>query len=204
MKLFIRRTMYVAMAGAFSAAMGAWYTHDAQAKAEVLEVGEAMPDFKLTDTTGKEHTLEQYKDKIVVFNFCSQECPFSRGADPSINELARTYGEKGVVFLGVDSNKDLEASDIQPYIEKADIPYPILKDTGNVLADAVGARVTPEIYIKDKDGKVVYHGAPDNRAGPTSTPTEHYLKDALDAMLADKPIETATVKAWGCGIKRAS
>ena len=182
----------------------AWLSHTAAAKTEPLKIGAPMPDFTLKDTTGKEHSLEQYKDKIVVFNFCTQECPFSRGTDPSINELAKTYAKKGVVFLGVDSNKNLKPEDIQPYIEKTGIPYPILKDTGNKLADAVGARVTPEIYIKNKDGIVVYHGAPDDRTGPESPPTEHYLKDALEALLAGKPIEKAEVKAWGCGIKRES
>lgn len=173
-------------------------------KLKALEIGATFPDFKLTDTTGKEHSLASYKDKIVVLNFCTQECPFSRGADPSINELATAYAEKDVVFLGVDSNKNLEPAAIQAHIDEAKIPYPILKDMDNKLADAVGARVTPEIYVIGKDGKLAYHGAPDDRAGPTETPKAHYLKDALDALTAGKAVEKATVKAWGCGIKRAS
>jgi peroxiredoxin len=173
-------------------------------KLKALEIGAAFPDFKLTDTTGKEHSLANYKDKIVVLNFCTQECPFSRGADPSINELATAYADNDVVFLGVDSNKNLEPAAIQAHIDEAKIPYPILKDTDNKLADAVGARVTPEIYVIGKDGKLAYHGAPDDRAGPTETPKAHYLKDALDALTAGKAVEKSTVKAWGCGIKRAS
>lgn len=173
-------------------------------KLKALEIGTAFPEFKLTDTTGKEHSLADYKDKILVLNFCTQECPFSRGADPSINELAKAYANKGVVFLGVDSNKNLEPAAIQAHIDEAKIPYPILKDAGNKLADAVGARVTPEIYVIDKDGKLAYHGAPDDRAGPTDTPTAFYLKDALEALTAGKAVEKSTVKAWGCGIKRAS
>jgi len=172
-------------------------------KLKTLEIGAAFPDFKLTDTTGKEHALADYKDKIVVLNFCTQECPFSRGADPSINELATAYADKGVVFLGVDSNKNLEPAAIQAYIDETKIPYPILKDTGNKLADAVGARVTPEIYVIGKDGKLAYHGAPDDRAGPTDAPKAHYLKDALEALTTGKAVEKPTVKAWGCGIKRA-
>lgn len=173
-------------------------------KLKALEIGAAFPDFKLTDSTGKEHSLADYKDKILVLNFCTQECPFSRGADPSINDLATTYADKGVVFLGVDSNKNLDAAAIQAHIDEAKIPYPIVKDTGNKLADQVGARVTPEIYVIGKDGKLAYHGAPDDRAGPTETPKAHYLKDALDALTEGKPVAKSTVKAWGCGIKRAS
>ena len=204
MNPMLHRTALVFLASALCAVTGAWLGPVSAAKLEALKIGAAMPDFRLTDTAGKEHTLEQYKDKIVVFNFCTQECPFSRGADPDINALATEYAGKGVVFLGVDSNKNLKPEDIQAYIDEAKVPYPILKDVGNTLADAVGARVTPEIYIMGKDGTLVYHGAPDNRTGPESTPTEHYLKDALDALLAGEPIEKTTVKAWGCGIKRAS
>lgn len=203
MRSLFQRTALVAAAIAVAAVTGSLLTQDATAKMEALPIGSAVPAFVLKDTTGKTHTLDQYKDKIVVLNFCTQACPFSRGADPSINELAKTYGEKGVVFLGIDSNKDLKPEDIQKYIDETGTPYPILKDEGNKLADAVGARVTPEIYIKGKDGKLVYHGAPDNRSGPTSTPTEFYLKDALDALLAGETVEKSSVKAWGCGIKRA-
>jgi peroxiredoxin len=182
---------------------GAWMAGASAAKLEAPKIGTAFPDFKLPDTTGKEHALSDYKGKILVLNFSSQECPFSRGADPAISELATAYKDKGVVFLGVDSNKDLDAAEIQAHIDEAGIPYAILKDAGNKLADAAGARVTPEIYVINKDGKLAYHGAPDDRAGPTSTPTAFYLKDALEALTAGKAVEKPTVKAWGCGIKRA-
>lgn len=203
MNSLFRWTSMVIAAVAISAITGILLTQVATAKMEALPIGATVPDFTLKDTTGTAHSLAQYEDKIVVLNFCSQACPFSRGADPSINELAKTYGEKGVVFLGIDSNKNQRPEDIQKYIDETGIPYPILKDEGTTLADAVGARVTPEIYIKGKDGKLVYHGAPDNRSGPASTPTEHYLKDALEALLAGEPIEKTSVKAWGCGINRA-
>lgn len=200
----LRAMGYVAFAAVLSAGLGAVISKVAAAPPEALKVGHPMPDFKMTDTTGKEHALADYKGKVVVFNFCTQECPYSRGADPDINALAKTYAEKGVVFLGVDSNKDLELAEIAAYMKEAEIPYPILKDVGNVYADAVGARVTPEIYIMNQEGLLVYHGAPDNRTAPNSEPTEHYLKDALESLLAGQPIEKDTVKAWGCGIKRAS
>lgn len=202
MKYLYRVFCCAALAGLLLLGAGGGRFLIASAKLNVLEIGAAMPDFKLDDSTGKTHTRDQYAGKLVVYNFCTQECPFSRSADPDINELAKTYSEKGVVFLGVDSNKDITPEDIQAHIEEAKIPYPILKDIDNALADKVGARVTPEVYVVGKDGKLAYHGAPDDRAGPTSTPSEHYLKDALDALLAGKAPEKPVVKAWGCGIKR--
>lgn len=171
--------------------------------ASKVAIGDAMPDFKLKCTGGNEHTLSGHKGEIVVLNFSSQKCPFSLGADPSINEVAKKYADKGVVFLGLDSNHTTPVDEITKHIEDLGISYPILKDEGNAYADAVGAKVTPEIYIVDKEGKLAYHGAPDNRTGPDAEPTEHYLDDALAALTAGEAVKTTTTSAWGCGIKRA-
>jgi len=170
--------------------------------ASKIAIGDAMPDFKLKCTGGNEHTLSGHKGEIVVLNFSSQTCPFSKGADPSINDVAKKYEDKGVVFLGIDSNVTNSVEDIAKHIEDAGISYPILKDEGNTYADALGAKVTPEIFIVDKEGKLAYHGAPDNRTGPEAEPTERYLDDALAALTAGEAVKTTTTSAWGCGIKR--
>jgi len=203
MKLAVKVVIALAAIGA-----GGYFVADAflsNAFADVgpaIEVGKPMPKFTMNDTTGKEHSLEQYKGKIVVLNFCSQKCPFSRGADSDLNALAKEFKDDGVVFLGIDSHKATPPDEINEHIEEAKVPYPILKDEGNEYADAVGARVTPELYIVDKEGILRYHGAPDNRAGPEAEPSKHYAKDALNALVAGEEVEVANVKAWGCGIKR--
>jgi len=172
------------------------------AEAAAPEIGAKMPDFKLKDYSGKEHSLEAYKGKIVVLDFCSQECPVSRGADPHFAELVREYQAKGVVFLGVDSHRETTPEQIKKYAEENKIPQPILKDEGNKYADAVGAKVTPEIYILDKEGKLAYHGPLDDRAEPTERGTKNYTKDAIDALLSGKAVAVPKAKAWGCSIKR--
>lgn len=197
----VQRTTRVGLA-AVLAFSGTWMAAAFAEKLEPLKIGAAFPAFTLKDSAGTEHTLAQYKDKIVVVNFCTQECPFSLGVEPSINALATTYKDKDVVFLGVDSNKDLEAAAVQKHVQEAGLAYPVLKDVDNKLADAVGARVTPEIFVIGKDGQLAYHGAPDDRSGPTSTPTEFYLQDALEALTTGKSVAKPTVKPWGCGIKR--
>lgn len=172
--------------------------------AEVVKVkiGDKMPEFKLTDTTGKAHSLSSYAGKIVVLNFCSQKCPWSLGADPDIVRLATDYKEKGVVFLGIDSHNSTPVDEIKQHVEKAKISYPILKDNENKYADAVNAQRTPELYVIDKEGKLVYHGAFDNRRAPGKQGDVSYLKDALEEALAGKPVTKAEVAAWGCTIKR--
>lgn len=165
-------------------------------------IGSAVPDFTLKDYDGQEHSLASSKGKVVVLDFCSLECPYSKGVDQSLPQLASTYAEKGVVFFGIDSHKSTTPEQIKQYATDKKIPYPILKDEGNKYADAVGATRTPEFYIIDKSGKLVYHGAYDDRKVPEKAGDTNYVREALDAVLAGQPVQTAAVAAWGCTIKR--
>lgn len=190
------------------AAVAGWFvfnkvmTGELAYAAAAIEVGAEMPDFKLKDVNGTEHTMEGRDNATFVLVFSSQECPWSRGADPHLAALATEYMPKGVVFYGIDSHKDTTPEEIKAYITEKRIPYPLLKDPGNVYADAVGAKVTPEIYIVNKEGNLVYHGAFDDRASPDAEGGKQYVKAALDAVLAGEQVAESRVKAWGCTIKR--
>ncbi len=167
-----------------------------------VEPGQAMPEFKLKDLDGKEHSLSDFKGKIVVIEFCSHNCPYSRGADPQLIALAEKYADKGVVVLGIDSNTPNDVPSIKKYAEETGKKYPILKDEGNAYADKVGATRTPEVFVLDKEGKVAYHGAFDNRKKPDEPGDTPYVENAVKALIEGKPVETPTAKAWGCTIKR--
>ncbi len=168
-----------------------------------VEVGAAMPDFKLTDYAGKTHQLSDYAGKVVVIDFLSKDCPWSRGAAPAIAELAKSYEGQEVVFIGINSNEGVTADAMSKYAKDGSIPYPIAIDPQNKYADTVGATRTPEIYVIDRAGKLAYHGAYDDRKSPEQVGDENYTKDAIDAVLAGKPVAKAEVSAWGCSIKRA-
>jgi peroxiredoxin len=168
------------------------------------EIGAAMPNFKLTDYTGKEHQLSDYAGKIVVIDFLSKDCPWSRGAAPSITDLANEYQGKDVVFIGINSNAGTTHEAMAKYAESGSIPYPIAIDEQNKYADTVGATRTPEMYVIDRDGKLAYHGAYDNRKSPEEIGAVNYTKGAIDALLAGKPVAKAEVAAWGCTINRAA
>lgn len=186
----------------FALALIAAATLGAQAAHEAA-IGHPMPNFTLTDANGTTHTLGAYKGKTVVINFLSKDCPWSKGAEPSVSALAKEYAEDNVVFLGINSNAGATAAQMQTYAKDAGIPYAILIDEGNVYADAVGASRTPEIFVLDKDGTLVYHGAYDDRKEPTAAGGTNYTKLAIGSVLAGTPIETTEVNAWGCAIKRA-
>lgn len=167
------------------------------------EVGQKMPGFSLPDYTGEEHTLHDLKGKVVVLEFCSQKCPYSRGADSDLIALYKAHKDAGVVFLGIDSHRSTPPGEIKEYAGEIGKSYPILKDEGNKYADVVGAKVTPEVYVLDEEGTVRYHGAFDNRSNPEKKGDEAYVADAIQAVLAGEDVEPKRVKAWGCTIKRA-
>lgn len=187
--------------------LACWYlgfAGEAPKASAAVELGAEMPDFTMKDVNGNEHSLQKYRGKVVVLDFCSHECPWSRGADPHLAALVKEYADKGVVFLGIDSHHKTTTEEIKKYAEEKELTHPILKDVNNEYADKVGAKVTPEIFVIDKEGKLRYHGAFDNRTKPEEKGSEFYTRMAIDAVLAGKVPDPQQVKAWGCTIKRVS
>jgi peroxiredoxin len=176
--------------------------HLSSAEVKPLALGDTMPDFTLLDQNGREHRLASYAGRPVVFDFCSITCPFSRGVDPDFGSLAAEYQKKGVAFLAVETNKDNPPENIKKYAAENQLEFPILKDTANAYANAVGAARTPEIYVFDANGKLVYHGAFDNRKTPATKGDTNYVKNALDDLLAGRPVRNAEIPAWGCAVNR--
>ncbi len=172
--------------------------------AQTVSPGDLMPPFSLQDYDGAPHTLDQYAGKIIVLDFCSHKCPFSRGVDPDTAALARAYADnEQVVVLGLDSHYDTTANEIKAYAEANGLPQPILLDPGNRYADAVGALVTPDFFVIDQQGRLAYRGAFDNRVRPDSAGSRVYVADAVAALLAGEEVSPTQVSSWGCTIKRA-
>ena len=169
-----------------------------------VQLGEKMPDFTLRGIDDKEYTLsEVIKKGPAVLIFSSQECPYSRKADPVLSTLYKSYKDKGVTFLSIDSHKDTALEQIKAYAEETKLTYVVLKDAGNTYADAVGAQKTPEVFIVSKEGLLVYHGGPNNQKAPDDAEFKDYVKAALDEILAGKEVSTPKVNTFGCTIKRA-
>jgi peroxiredoxin len=168
-----------------------------------VEIGALVEDFKLTGTDGNEHSLSSLKGKKgSVIIFLSAQCPVVKGYVARINEIAAAYEAKGINFIGINSNRrDFESLEWVTADAAARYKFPMLIDTNNVLADKLGAEVTPEVYFLDAKNVLVYKGAIDNdRSGDNVT--EPYLKTAFESALAGKAIERNQTKAFGCGIKR--
>lgn len=180
----------------------AWGLGVAQAK-RAVEIGDTMPDFQLKDPNGTAHKLSDNKGKVVVLVFRSQNCPWSRGAAPGINALAKKYKDKDVVFFGIDSDYKTTPADIKAYTEKNSYTFTVLKDQDNRYADKVEAKQTPEFFVVNQEGKLAYHGAFDNRRAPAKAGDVNYVANAVDSLLAGKPVAKTEVRAFGCSIMRA-
>jgi peroxiredoxin len=172
------------------------------AKAEVT-LGAVVADFTLPDADGREHTLASLKgSKGTVVIFMATKCPVSNAYNERMQKLAEDYASRGVNVVGINSNVAELAPEVKQHAAEKGLKFTILKDTGNRVADRFDAQYTPEAYLLDASGKLVYHGRIDNsRNGDSITSTD--LRDAIEAVVAGKAVEKPEVKGFGCTIKRA-
>jgi peroxiredoxin len=166
------------------------------------EIDKPAPVFKLKGIDGKEYNLESLKEnKAVVLMFISTRCPYSNAYNERMVKLYDDYSSKGVVILGINANGTETLEDVKQHAQDKKFAFPVLKDEGNVVADAYGAQVTPEIYVLDGNLTLRYHGRIDN-SHKINEVNNNDLRDALNAMLAGKAIAKKEAKAFGCSIKR--
>ena len=167
-------------------------------------IGTTIADFKLPDTKGEKHSLSSLKGKNgTVLIFVSVQCPVSNAYNERMEKLAEDYKARGVNVIGINANATESADAVKHHAAEHNLTFPILKDNGNKVADLLGAQNTPEAFFLDANNKLVYRGRIDNsRSG--STISSNDLRDAIDAVLAGKPVAKTYVRAFGCTIKRAS
>ena len=151
-----------------------------------VKIGASVAPFQLVDATSKKQmTVGGPGAKATVVLFVATRCPVSLAYDSRMAKLAADYQPKGVKFYGVNSNKQEDIAEIAGHAADKKLGFPVLKDPGHVIADRFGAQVTPEAYVLDAQGKLVYHGQFDNEKNEAKV-TQTGLKDALDAVLAGK------------------
>lgn len=171
------------------------------------EAARPSADFRLQDHRGAWHTLDEARErKVVVLAFLGIECPLAASYAPKLAEISRDFEEKGVGFFGVDANSQDGPVAIGRFAEKHGLPFPVLKDVGNDLADRLGAERTPEVFVLDGSRAVVYRGRVDDQYAigvHRPSPTRHDLVDALEAALAGRPIASPRTEVVGCKIGRA-
>lgn len=174
-----------------------------------LAIGAQLPltNQALENIEGGQLTLADIEGTSgTVVIFWSNECPWVERYEGRILDLAGEFEAKGFGFILVNANdprafpgENLEASRERAQASNYTIPYVL--DSGSTLAKAFGATRTPHVFVFDADDKLVYMGTVDDSPGDPRNVKEHYLRDALNAVLEGQPIASAETKAFGCNIK---
>jgi len=167
-------------------------------------IGQAAPDFTLTNAvTGTNTTLASIKSdrQATVIVFIGVQCPVSNAYNDRYIALAAEYSSKGVQFVAINSNQNESVEKVANHARQNKFTFPVLKDPVSAVADAYGANHTPEAFVIDSRGNIVYHGRIDDSQDPDSVQS-HDLANALDDILAGKPVSKPETKAFGCSIKR--
>ena len=160
-----------------------------------------MADFNVNDPIGRPVKFSTLRGDVTVAMFVSVQCPISNDYNERIIALYNDYTAKGVKFVFLNANVTESPAQIMDHAKQVGFPFPVYRDQGNVVADRFGAQVTPESYVIDKAGTVLYHGAIDDARNPARV-TSKGLRMALDAVIAAKPVATSETRAFGCTIKR--
>jgi peroxiredoxin len=174
----------------------------------MLPLGTTAPEFKLPDTNGKTVARADFKDKpaLLVLFICNH-CPYVKHIRAGLAQLARDYLPRGVAIVGINANDVANYPDDSPAkmkdeVKSAGYIFPYLYDESQAVAKAYHAACTPDIYLFDKNRKLVYRGQfDDSRPGNGIPVTGKDLRAALDAVLAGKPVSSNQKASMGCNIK---
>jgi peroxiredoxin len=194
-----------------SLVLGAWAAFLAVAPALNADttgdqIGKKIAAFTLNDSNGKSVSLSALREKkALVVVFIGTECPLSNLYMVRLAELAREFRPRGVSFLAINSNSQDTQERMADHAKKHPLPFPILKDDKNVIADRFGARRTPEAFVLDGERRIRYQGRIDDQFGigyKRAGPTRRDLALALDEVLAGKTVTSPTTPVTGCRIGR--
>lgn len=172
--------------------------------------GQPAPDFTVTDIAGQKHALSAYRGKIVVLEWLAPGCPYvlrhyRSGNLPATQSAALA---DGAVWLQINSSAmgDLDLAKTEEWRKKNGVAPAVayIRDEAGQLGRAFGAETTPHLFVISADGKLAYQGAIDDQPSASLANTVHahnYVKAAIAALKAGRPVETATSKPYGCGVK---
>lgn len=175
------------------------------APAADLKIGAGAPDFTLPSASnGSMVALKDLlaKNKAVAVIFVATKCPVSNAYNDRMAALGKEYAAKGIAVVGINSNKTEPAAEVAAHAKEHGFTFPVVKDEGNKVADAYGAQKTPEVFVISPKGDLLYHGRIDESQDDPKGVKSPDLRNALEAILAGKPVPAAETKAFGCTIKR--
>lgn len=184
---------------------------------KTLEIGQPGPDFKLTGIDGKEYSLASFKhSRVLTIIFTANHCPTAQAYEERMKQLSADFSPEEMQIVAISSNhpgavclEELGYTDLGDTFEEmklraseATFNFPYLYDgEDQTVAIAYGAVATPHVFILDQERKLRYRGRIDEMEDPYQTPTQHDARNAIEALLADRPVPVESTRAFGCSMK---
>lgn len=172
-----------------------------------LQIGAKAPGFSLPATDGKTYQLSDFDDAptLVVFFTCNH-CPYVIGSDETTRATAEKYRDKGVRFVGINSNDtevhpDDDFDNMVSRMKSERFPWLYLRDESQDVARAYGALRTPHFYVFDADRRLVYTGRGVDNPKDADKVTVNDLDQALDAITSGRAVAQALTNPIGCNVK---
>lgn len=178
-----------------------------------VEVGKAAPEFGLQTVQGKALKLSDYAGKIVVLEWVNPGCPFVKAqyeASGLMPKLQKELAGQGVVWISINSGKpgaqgDLNAEQVTAWMKETGAnPTAYCRDQDGKVGHLYGAKTTPHLFVIGKDGLLKYQGAIGSVRSVKPEElgqAENYVKSAVNALLAGKPVEKSSTQPFGCSVK---
>jgi peroxiredoxin len=157
--------------------------------------------FEWQDLDGGVHRSEDLAGHITALVFVSSHCPVAVAYGPRLKQLVARFEPKGVRFLFLVPNGNETSAELREYSRRAQLTYPLYRDTDATIAAKLGVEATPEVRVLDRDGLVRYRGAIDDAQNPARVKVKG-LEWALEDLLAGRTVSRPETKAFGCTIKR--
>ena len=170
-----------------------------------LRTGDRAPDFELLGVDDKTHSLADYgKDGVLVIFMCNH-CPYVKAKSDALNELYGRFGDK-IDIIGINSNDSTgypedSFENMKKTAEEKGFKFDYLVDDSQEVAKRYGAVCTPDPFLFNKDGQLVFHGRIDDAMKPGDEPTEKTMMVNIQKMMSGEKIENDFEPSIGCSIK---
>ena len=176
-------------------------------ESEMVPLGTPAHDFSLLGTDDKNYSLDAFDDKkVLVIVFMCNHCPYVKAVLERLTQLQKDYDDKGVQLIGINPN-DVENypedsfENMKKTVVEKGISFPYLIDETQEIAKQYDAVCTPDIYAYGSERKLLYRGRIDDNWQNEDRITKRDLKDAIDAILEDRPVSQEQNPSMGCSIK---
>lgn len=187
-------------------------TGTATASVVAASIDKAAPDFALAGIDGKTYKLSDFKGKYVVLEWNNLDCPFVKKhyGSGNMQALQKKYTDKGVVWLTICSSAEgkqgyYEAAALQEMTKERKLSSTAyLRDADGTVGKLYGAKTTPNMFVVNPEGTLIYAGAIDDKPSPDPNDipgATNYVAACLDASMAGKAVATKTTVSYGCGVK---